>query len=107
MRRRHLPSPPTPEALCRRARRYARRGQARRALLALRQAAHEHEDDPRLWTLYGVQCLRMGRMETARHALMHAAWIRDRRNEQRKADVTRRLLEAPARSSGRRQPGLA
>lgn len=63
-------------------------------MVLLRQAAHANEEDPKIWALYGAQCLRMGRMEPGRKALTQAAWLRDRRGERRKADVTRALLSA-------------
>jgi Flp pilus assembly protein TadD len=62
-------------------------------MLMLREAAHENESDPRLWVLYAVQCTRVGRLDTARRALAHAAWLRERRHEPRKAHVTRALLD--------------
>lgn len=95
--RRHQPPVETLDAsaaLCRRARRFARRGDDRRAMMTLREAALGDEGDARLWTLYGAQCLRMGRLDAARQALGHAAWLRDRQNEPRKAQVTRDLLLA-------------
>ena len=79
-------------ALCQRAFRHRRKGDQRRALLAFRQAALENDEDPRLWTLYGVQCMRVGQADTARQAIVHAAWLRDRRGERAKAQVTRALL---------------
>ena len=78
--------------LCRRARRFRRKGDERAAMLSLRQAAHENEHDPKLWTLYGMQCARAGRMLDAESALAHAAWLRERRHEPEKARVTRALL---------------
>jgi Flp pilus assembly protein TadD len=83
----------TPEALlCRRAWRFRRRGDERRAMLALREAASSHEQDAKLWALYGVQCMRLGHMASASQALLHAAWLRDRQHEHRKASVTRDVL---------------
>lgn len=84
----------SPDVLCRRAWRQRRRGEERRAMVLLRQAAYESEDDPKVWALYGAQCLRMGRMEPGRKALCQAAWLRDRRGERRKAEVTKALLSA-------------
>jgi Flp pilus assembly protein TadD len=84
------------EVLCRRAWRSIRRGESRRAMLSLREAAYGDEDDARLWTLYGAHCLRMGYLEAARHALTHAAWLRERRQEPRKAKIVRELLAAVA-----------
>jgi Flp pilus assembly protein TadD len=91
------PSSQVPEetreaSLRRRACRNRRRGDGRAAMLALRQAAHENEGDAKLWTLYGVQCARVGRMDDAESALVHAVWLRDRRREPGKAAVTRAVL---------------
>ncbi len=61
-------------------------------MVVLREAAHENEHDARLWTHYGVQCLRVGRLDVARQAFLHAAWVRDRHGEHAKAKVTRALL---------------
>ena len=78
--------------LCRRAWRHRRRGNERRAMLALRDAAHLNESDARLWALYGVQCARVGLIDVAKKALGHAVWLRERCHEPRKAHVTRGVL---------------
>ncbi|HEX4475081.1 MAG TPA: hypothetical protein VH142_08400 [Polyangiaceae bacterium] len=83
---------PRDAALCRRAFRFRRRGDDRRAMLLLREAAYENEHDAKIWTLYGVQCARVGRTDVAHKALSHAVWLRERQNETRKALVTRDLL---------------
>ena len=87
-----IPAETREMALCRRARTWRRRGEHRRALLALREAAHFCEDDARLWALYGAQCARMGRLGEAREALVHAAWLRERRQEHEKARTTRAFV---------------
>ena len=97
MRRRNAgTAPPADESReagqLRRAFRHRRKGDQRRAMVELREAAHENESDPRLWTLYGVQCARIARFDVARQALTHAAWLRDRRGESAKANVTRALI---------------
>jgi Flp pilus assembly protein TadD len=78
--------------MCRRAWRHRRKGDERRAMLLLRDAAHRTEDDARIWTLYGVQCARAGSLDAAARALGHAAWLRVRRQEPRKAQVTRAVM---------------
>lgn len=78
--------------MCRRAWRQRRRGDERRAMLLLRDAAHRNEDDARIWALYGVQCGRAGCLEAAASALGHAVWLRVRRQEPRKAQVTRDVM---------------
>ncbi|HEX3596834.1 MAG TPA: hypothetical protein VHU80_17110 [Polyangiaceae bacterium] len=96
MRRRAVavPSPEeTPDqAQLRRAWRHRRKGDERRAMVMLREAALENEHDARLWAMYGVQCARIGRFDVARRALQHAAWVRDRNGEAAKANVTRALI---------------
>jgi hypothetical protein len=75
-----------------RARRMKRKGEERRAMLALREAVCRANDDARLWTLYGVQCARVGRVEEAERALRHALWLRQRARDERRVEVTRTLL---------------
>jgi Flp pilus assembly protein TadD len=94
-RRRHDAFTPTEAhdvAMCRRAWRHRRRGDERRAMLLLRDAAHRDESDARIWALYGVQCGRAGYLEAAARALGHAVWLRVRRKEARKAQVTRDVM---------------
>jgi Flp pilus assembly protein TadD len=79
------------ETLCHRAARLRRRGDDRQSMQLLKAAAHENTEDPKLWVLYGVQCTRLGRFDTAVQALSHAAWLRDRAGEPAKARVTREL----------------
>jgi Flp pilus assembly protein TadD len=80
------------EAQLRRAWRHRRKGDERRAMVMLREAAHENEHDARLWVMYGVQCARIGRPNDARRALQHAAWVRERNGEHAKANVTRAIM---------------
>ena len=80
-------------ALCRRVGVMRRRGQPRRALLMLRNAAYTDENDAKLWTLYGAACARMGRRDAARQAWGHAVWLRDRDRDPVRADVTRGLID--------------
>lgn len=61
-------------------------------MVMLREIALENEHDARLWAMYGVQCARIGRLDDARRALQHAAWVRDRNGEPAKANVTRALI---------------
>ena len=86
-------SPEHEEALVRRALRFQRKGEARRAFVALREAALGNDRSARLWTLYGVQCARMGRLDAATQALSHAVWLRERSGEDAKARVTRSLID--------------
>jgi len=61
-------------------------------MVLLREAALANEHDARIWTFYGVQCARIGRLDEARRALQQAAWVRDRNGEPAKANVTRSLI---------------
>ncbi|HEX7670205.1 MAG TPA: hypothetical protein VF395_11505 [Polyangiaceae bacterium] len=89
----HDPEETREASLRRRAARFRRRGDDRAAMLALRQAAHENEENAALWTSYGVQCARLGRMDETERALTHAAWLRDRSNEPGKARTTRAIRQ--------------
>lgn len=62
-------------------------------MLALREAVSRSDGDARLWTLYGVQCARAGKLEDAQRALGQALWFRQRARDVRRAEVTRRLLD--------------
>jgi Flp pilus assembly protein TadD len=85
-------------ALCRKIARHRRKGDERRAMLLLREAACASEDDPRIWALYGAQCLRAGRVDSAVQALGHATWLRERNGEAPKARAMQRLLSKARRS---------
>ena len=67
------------DALVIRARTARRRGDSRKALHVLREAAYSHQMNARLWTLYGVQCASVGKLDDAMQALGHAAWLREAR----------------------------
>ena len=60
------------------ARRRRAKGDQRRALVLLREACCLAEDDPVLWTLYGVQSWRSNRRDEARQAIRRALWLRER-----------------------------
>lgn len=77
-----------------RARRQRLRGDQRKALLLLREACCLSEHEARLWTLYSVQCWRMGQRDEARQALRHALWLRERAQDKPRAYVLRGLLLA-------------
>jgi Flp pilus assembly protein TadD len=91
-------------ALVHRARRLHERGDDRRAMLVLREAVCRQDTDARLWTLYGVQCARSGRIQDAEHALGQALWLRKREKDAARVSVTQRLLECVQR--GERQMRL-
>lgn len=105
MRRKHtiIATPPgqsQEERLVSRARRARRRGEHRRAMIALREAACVQGDDARLWTLYAAQCLRAGRRDEAVQALQQATWLRQRARDVERARVTRLLLEQVRHGEG-------
>jgi Flp pilus assembly protein TadD len=81
------------QVLVRRAQRHHRRGEHRQAMLALRQACQHSGHSPRLWTLYGVACLRVRRVDDARQALRQALWLRQRARDVGRARVMERLIE--------------
>jgi Flp pilus assembly protein TadD len=76
------------------ARRQRRRGDARKALVLLREACFLAGADARLWVLYAAQTWRMGRLDDTRHALRQALWLRERAHDEPRARVVRSLLEA-------------
>lgn len=75
-----------------RVRRMRRRGEQRRAMMTLRDAAYDAGDDASLWTLYADQCIRAGKPDRAEQALTQALWLRERNHDRARAAVTRRLL---------------
>jgi Flp pilus assembly protein TadD len=81
------------EILLRQARRYKRRGDERRAMLALRECCFLSRDSARLWTLYGVFCWRARRPDDALAALRQALWLRERSHDELRAKVLRGLVE--------------
>src|SRR5689334_13293114 len=78
--------------LIRRARRLDRRGDGRKAMLALREACFGARTDARLWALLGSQCFRAGRRDEALHAFRQALYFRERGRDERRATVLRRIL---------------
>ena len=87
---------PVASALCR-ARRARRRGTPREVVNALRLACSLREYDPTLWTMLGAALLRMDRTHEAVDAFRHALWLRERAGEERRAVVTRCLIDCVLR----------
>jgi Flp pilus assembly protein TadD len=81
------------ETLIARSRRSRAKGDARRALVLLRQACALDEWRARTWTLLGAMLARQGATEEAGRALNQARWLRARAGEKARAAVTRRLVE--------------
>lgn len=79
--------------LLRRARKHVVRGEARQAMLVLREACFATED-PRLWARYGVQCWRVRKHEDAANALRQAIWLHERAPDDRRSGSLRGLLVA-------------
>ncbi|MDI1444754.1 hypothetical protein [Polyangium sp. 6x1] len=86
------------EALIHRARKLRQRGDARGAIVLLRQACSHDEWRARTFTLLGALLSDEGRHEEAAMALSHARWLRQRAGEATRAEVTARLLETELRS---------
>jgi hypothetical protein len=61
-------------------------------MLALREACFSAGDDPRLWVLYAVQCLRARRRDEALRALRQSLWLRERQHDERRACVLRAFI---------------
>jgi Flp pilus assembly protein TadD len=80
------------EALVVRARTSSRRGDARKAFLLLERACCLASEDARVWTLFAVQCQRMGKIDDAARAYRQAIWLRERAKDERRAAVLQRLL---------------
>lgn len=80
------------QTLLRRARRCARKGDDRKALVALREACMSAGNDARLWALYGAQCWRARRGAEALHAMQQSLWFRVRSRDERRARVIRALI---------------
>jgi Flp pilus assembly protein TadD len=81
------------ETLIARSRRSRARGDARRALVLLRQACALDEWRARSWTLLGALLAQEGATEEAGRALKQARWLRARAGEKARAAVTARLAE--------------
>lgn len=80
------------EQLLRRALRFRRRGEARRALVAFREACAYDDRSPRAWTLYGVLCAELGRLADAEDAFERALWLRKQSRQHGRVATLKRLL---------------
>lgn len=87
-----LTGPSPAQQLVRRGLRLRRTGEARRALIAFREACAHDERCARTWTLYGVLCLELGRLANAQEALEHALWLRQQAHQTRRAEVLQALI---------------
>ena len=89
---------PVASALAR-ARRARKKGKTRQEVNALRQACSLQEFDAALWTLLGAAWLRMSRVDDAITAFKHAVWLRERSGDDKRAAVTRKLLDCAWRGA--------
>jgi Flp pilus assembly protein TadD len=76
-----------------RARRLRRKGESRKALVALREACLRDEENAAIWTLYGALLARAGKLDEARRALVHAHWLRKTCGDEPRMRVTARLID--------------
>ena len=81
------------DALLNRARRCARRGESRKARLALREACFRAANDARLWAMYGSLCHRDRQVDEARRAFSQALWLREQSRDTARAAVLRALID--------------
>jgi len=88
---RHL-QPTSNDMLIERARRLRRKGERRKAVVALREACLRDERSAWTWTLYGVWLAELGRTGEAESALGQALWLRRRAGDEARARVTERIL---------------
>lgn len=82
------------ELLVIRARKLRQKGDLRRALVTLREAANRDEWSARTWTLLGALLADMGHHAEARDAFHRARWLRARAGDNARAAVTERLAES-------------
>lgn len=79
------------ELLVIRARKLRQKGDRRRALVTLRDAANQDEWGARTWTLLGALLAEMGQRAQAADAFERARWLRARAGDKARALVTARL----------------
>ena len=88
------------EIMQRRAQRFLRKGQFRKAALALRKLAGSSEE-PRHWVALGHMWRRARRREQALHALKQGMFLHKRRGSgDRARTVARKILELDPQDSG-------
>jgi Flp pilus assembly protein TadD len=80
------------EQLVVRARKLRQRGEMRRAVITLREAANRDEWRPRTWTLLGDLLARTGQRAEAARVLQRAQWLRARAGDEARAAVVERLV---------------
>lgn len=80
-------------SLLERARRARRKGDNRKAMVALREACLAEENDAILWCMYGASLAEVGRYEDAQRAYEHALWLRKHEGDERRVQTLRHVLE--------------
>jgi Flp pilus assembly protein TadD len=87
------------DALRARVRKLLRKGETRKAVVALREACLRDEGSASLWTIYGAVLVEAGRSDEARQAFRHAIWLRRSAGDAPRVRSTQSLLDrldAPA-----------
>lgn len=84
---------PVIQAALNQAKQARRRGKHRKAMLLMRKAAFEGQENPTLWTRYALSCLRDGRDDEAQKAFSQAVWLNRRQGNPRRAQVTEEIAE--------------
>lgn len=80
------------ELTCR-ARRLRRRGESRRALVALREACLLDETSAARWMLYARELAEAGKLDDAERAMKQSLYRREQAGDERRAAVVRGLIE--------------
>ncbi len=83
-------------ARLRQAARQRRRGDYRRAMQLLKQAAFDEAKNAGIWTRYALSCMSTGKTEDAARAFAQAIWLQEKAGRERGAQVTRELAERVA-----------
>lgn len=87
------------DALLLRARKLRARGETRKALVTLRQAANLDEWRARSWARLGAFAAEIGHRDEAVRAFEQARWLNARLGFERRADVCARLAAAAGREA--------
>lgn len=85
--------------LVEKARKLRKKGELRKALVALREACLLSEDQAYLWCLYGVLLAEMGKQSDAESAIRQALWLRKRNGDEARMKTTQALLERVVRKA--------
>jgi hypothetical protein len=91
-------TPPTPilevnDSLMSRARKWRKRGDIRKAVVALRELCLRDESCARSWTIYGTLLVQMGRKSDGVQALNHAIWLRKIQGDKPRMKSTQQWMQ--------------